>query len=151
MGILSSCLDDENLDLKNFPINQPEILVQGSNGDNNVVATYLSDGTLKLDAPLTRTYVFRFKASPEDMIVNFEPICSNIPVEKVILSTSEVLLAAGETDAVVTVSLKDDDFNFAASTLEEETYVLGVKANVNGFNIGEEPMESKIMIEKEAY
>lgn len=151
MGILSSCLDDENLDLKNFPINQPEILVQGSNGDNNVVATYLSDGTLKLDAPLTRTYVFRFKASPEDMIVNFELICSNIPVEKVILSTSEVLLAAGETDAVVTVSLKDDDFNFAASTLEEETYVLGVKANVNGFNIGEEPMESKIMIEKEAY
>lgn len=151
MGILSSCLDDEILDLKNFPINQPEILVQGSNDDNNIVATYLSDGTLKLDAPLTRTYVFRFKASPEDMTVNFEPICSNIPAEKVILSTSEVLLAAGETDAVVTVSLKDDDFNFAATTLEEETYVLGVKANVNGFNIGGEPMESKIMIEKEAY
>ena len=56
------------------------------------------------------------------MTVNFEPICSNIPAEKVILSTSEVLLAAGETDAVVTVSLKDDDFNFAAATLEEETY-----------------------------
>ena len=151
IGILSSCLDDENLDLKNFPINQPEILVQGSNDDKNVVATYLSDGTLKLDAPLTRTYVFRFKASPEDMTVNFEPICSNIPAEKVVLSTSEVLLTAGETDAVVTVSLKDDDFNFAASTLEKEIYILGVKANAKGFNMGEESAESKITIEKEAY
>lgn len=127
IGILSSCLDDENLDLKNFPINQPEILVQGSNDDKNVVATYLSDGTLKLDAPLTRTYVFRFKASPEDMTVNFEPICSNIPAEKVVLSTSEVLLTAGETDAVVTVSLKDDDFNFAASTLEKKSIYLELR------------------------
>lgn len=71
--------------------------------------------------------MFRFKASPEDMTVNFEPICSNIPAEKVVLSTSEVLLTAGETDAVVTVSLKDDDFNFAASTLEKKSIYLELR------------------------
>jgi len=36
-------------------------------------------------------------------------------------------------------------------TLEKEIYILGVKANAKGFNMGEESAESKITIEKEAY
>ena len=57
----------------------------------------------------------------------------------------------GSTDASVTVTLKDEDFSFAASNYDATTYELGVKASVEGYKIGTEPIESKVVIEKEAY
>ena len=49
------------------------------------------------------------------------------------------------------MTLKDEDFSFAASNYDAAIYELGVKANVEGYEIGTEPIESKVVIEKEAY
>ncbi len=49
------------------------------------------------------------------------------------------------------MTLKDEDFSFAASNYDATTYELGVKASVEGYKIGTEPIESKVVIEKEAY
>ena len=78
-------------------------------------------------------------------------INTNIPKENVEISATKVVLPAGSTDASVTVTLKDEDFSFAASNYDATTYELGVKASVEGYKIGTEPIESKVVIEKEAY
>ena len=96
-------------------------------------------------------HIYRFKASSEEIKVNFTPICTNIASDKVQLSTDNITLTPGETDAVVTVSLTDDDFSFAASNFKSEIYELGVAAVAQGYNIVSEPQENKLIIEKEAY
>ena len=116
-----------------------------------LTAVYKSDGTLELNGPVTRTYTFHFAASPEDATVTFDVINTNIPKENVEISDTKVVLPAGSTDASVTVTLKDEDFSFAASNYDAATYELGVKASVEGYKIGTESIESKIVIEKEAY
>ena len=116
-----------------------------------MTAVYKSDGTLELNGPVTRTYTFHFAASPEDATVTFDVINTNIPKENVEISDTKVVLPAGSTDASVTVTLKDEDFSFAASNYDAATYELGVKASVEGYKIGTESIESKIVIEKEAY
>lgn len=152
MNTLLSCQDDETLNLDNYPVNVPDILIENADKfPQTLQATYQNDGSLALNGSLSRTYIYRFKASPEEMIVDFSPIGTNIPLEKIILSTKQVKLAPGETDAVVTVSLQDDDFSFAAANFDEGKYELGVKANVNGYNTVAEPIEKKLVIEKEAY
>lgn len=152
MSMFLSCQDDETLNLENYPINKPTIIVEDADKlPQKLQATYQNDGSLSLDGSLSRTYVCRFKASPEEMVVDFTPIATNIPMEKVSLSTKQVKLAPGETDAVVTVSLQDDDFSFATTNFNEEKYELGVKADVRGYNIVAEPIEKKLVIEKEAY
>ncbi len=83
--------------------------------------------------------------------MTFDIINTNIPKENIEISTTKVVLPAGSTDASVTVALKDEDFNFAASNYDATTYELGVKASVEGYKIGTEPIESKVVIEKEAY
>ena len=152
MVTLHSCQDDEVLDLKDFPINRAEIIMQdGDNLPAKLFASYQSDGTLALNGILARTYIYRFKASSEEIKVNFTPICTNIASDKVQLSTDNITLTPGETDAVVTVSLTDDDFSFAASNFKSEIYELGVAAVAQGYNIVSEPQENKLIIEKEAY
>lgn len=152
MSTFLSCQDDETLNLESYPINIPNILVEDADKlPQKLKATYQNDGSLALNGSLSRTYVYRFKASPEEMVVDFSPIGTNIPLEKITLSTKQVRLAPGETDAVVTVSLQDDDFSFAAANVNEEKYELGVKANVSGYNTVAEPIEKKLEIEKEAY
>lgn len=149
----AGCQDDEVVDLVKYPVNQPAITIDGAEGASKATLTafYKSDGTLELDGPATRTYTFHFAASPEDATVTFDIINTNIPKENIEISATKVVLPAGSTDASVTVALKDEDFNFAASNYDATTYELGVKASVEGYKIGTEPIESKVVIEKEAY
>lgn len=152
MNTLLSCQDDETLNLDNYPINIPSVLIEDADKlFQKLQATYQSDGSLALNGSLSRTYIYRFKASPEEMVVDFSPIGTNIPLEKITLSTTQVKLAPGETDAVVTVSLLDDDFSFAAANVNEEKYELGVTGIVSGYNTVSDPIENKLEIEKEAY
>ena len=148
----AGCQDDEVVDLVKYPVNQPAITINDAEGASKatLTAVYKSDGTLELNGPVTRTYTFHFAASPEDATVTFDVINTNIPKENVEISDTKVVLPAGSTDASVTVTLKDD-FSFAASNYDAATYELGVKASVEGYKIGTESIESKIVIEKEAY
>ena len=149
----AGCQDDEVVDLVKYPVNQPAITINDAEGASKatLTAVYKSDGTLELNGPVTRTYTFHFAASPEDATVTFHVINTNIPKENVEISDTKVVLPAGSTDASVTVTLKDEDFSFAASNYDAATYELGVKASVEGYKIGTESIESKIVIEKEAY
>ena len=149
----AGCQDDEVVDLVKYPVNQPAITINDAEGASKatLTAVYKSDGTLELNGPVTRTYTFHFAASPEDATVTFDVINTNIPKENVEISDTKVVLPAGSTDASVTVTLKDEDFSFAASNYDAATYELGVKARVEGYKIGTESIESKIVIEKEAY
>lgn len=149
----TACQEDEELNLVTFPENQPSITIDDAEGASKAMLTaiYKADGTLELDGPVTRTYTFRFAASPKDATVTFDLLTTNIPMENVEISSTKVILPAGSTDASVTVTLKDEDFSFAESNYDAATYELGVKANVEGYNIGTEPIESKVVIEKEAY
>lgn len=149
----AGCQDDEVVDLVKYPVNQPAITINDAEGASKatLTAVYKSDGTLELNGPVTRTYIFHFAASPEDATVTFDVINTNIPKENVEISDTKVVLPAGSTDASVTVTLKDEDFSFAASNYDAATYELGVKASVEGYKIGTESIESKIVIEKEAY
>lgn len=149
----AGCQDDEVVDLVKYPVNQPAITINDAEGASKatLTAVYKSDGTLELNGPVTRTYTFHFAASPEDVTVTFDVINTNIPKENVEISDTKVVLPAGSTDASVTVTLKDEDFSFAASNYDAATYELGVKASVEGYKIGTESIESKIVIEKEAY
>lgn len=149
----AGCQDDEVVDLVKYPVNQPAITINDAEGASKatLTAVYKSDGTLELNGPVTRTYTFHFAASPEDATVTFDVINTNIPKENVEISDTKVVLPAGSTDASVTVTLKDEDFSFAASNYDAATYELGVKASVEGYKIGTESIEYKIVIEKEAY
>ena len=144
----AGCQDDEVVDLVKYPVNQPAITINDAEGASKatLTAVYKSDGTLELNGPVTRTYTFHFAASPEDATVTFDVINTNIPKENVEISDTKVVLPAGSTDASVTVTLKDEDFSFAASNYDAATYELGVKASVEGYKIGTEPIESKIVV-----
>ena len=134
----AGCQDDEVVDLVKYPVNQPAITIDDAEGASKatLTAVYKSDGTLELDGPVTRTYTFHFAASPEDATVTFDIINTNIPKENVEISATKVVLPAGSTDASVTVTLKDEDFSFAASNYDATTYELGVKASVEGYKTG---------------
>ena len=150
---IASCQEDEVLNLQQFPDNHGQITIDGEEGESTatILATYQSDGSLALDGPVTRNYTFNFGASPKDATVHFDIINSNIPSDKVSISTEDVTLPAGFATTGVTVSLENDDFSFATSNYEEETYELGVKATVQGYKMSQEPIESKVTIKKEAY
>ena len=152
-GLMFSCQEDENLNLKDFPNNQPSFTIEGSGNSSNMnlEAIYQQDRTLQLNGETRRTYTFAIQPSPEDAVVTFTPICTNIPTDKVELSATKIVIPAGSTEASVTVGLKDDDFSFAATTLPEMTYELGVVANVTGYKIAEMAYEAKVVIKKEAF
>lgn len=156
VGLLTAftgCQEDEKLNLVTFPVNQPSITIDKTEGQSKAILTavYKSDGTLALDGSVTRTYTFHFAASPENATITFDVLSTNIPKENIEISDTKVVLLAGATDASVTVTLKKEDFSFAQSNYDATTYELGVKANVEGYKIGAEPIESKVVIEKEAY
>lgn len=149
----ASCQDDEVLDLVTFPVNQPAITIDKTEGVSQATlkAVYKPDGTLQLNGLVSRTYTFHIMASPEDATINFDIINSNIPAENIEISSTKVVLPAGHTDASVTVTLKNEDFSFAAPNYDATIYELGVKATVQGYKMGTEPMEAKVIVEKEAY
>lgn len=150
---LAGCQDDEVLNLEQFPENHPQITIDGEEGSSvaTVLGTYQPDGSLLLDGKVTRNYTFNFAASPEDAYVHFELINKNIPSEIVSLSDEDVVMEAGYGSTGVTVTLKDEDFSFATSNYDAETYELGVRATVKGYNIAQDTIESKVVIKKEAY
>lgn len=149
----AGCQDDEVVDLVKYPVNQPAITIDDAGGASKatLTAVYKSDGTLELNGPVSRIYTFHYAASPEDATITFDVINTNIPRENVEISATKVVLPAGSTDASVTVTLKNEDFSFAVPNYDAATYELGVKASVEGYKIGDEPIESKVVIEKEAY
>lgn len=152
-GLMFSCQENESLNLKDFPNNQPSFTIEGSGNSSNMnlEAIYQQDRTLQLNGETRKTYTLVIQPSPEDAVVTFTPICTNIPADKVELSATEIVIPAGSTEASVTVGLKDDDFSFAATTLPEMIYELGVVANVSGYKIAGRPYEAKVVIKKEAF
>ncbi|MCP9612240.1 DUF4989 domain-containing protein [Coprobacter tertius] len=148
-----SCKDDEVLNLTEYPVNQPTITIDNTEGASEKILTavYKEDGSLELNGPVSRTYTFHFAASPKDATVTFEILNTNIPKENVEISTTKTILPAGSTDATVTVNLKNEDFSFAQADYDSVNYVLGVKASVEGYKIGSKPIESKVVIKKEKY
>lgn len=147
------CQGDEVVDLVKYPVNQPTLTIDDTEGVSQakLTAVYKSDGTLKLDGSVSRTYTFHLAASPEDATVSFDIMSTNIPKENIEINPTKVILLAGSTDASVTVALKNDDFSFAAPNYDAATYELGVRASVEGYKIETEPIESKVVVEKEAY
>lgn len=151
--LLSGCQNDEDFDLEGYPVNHPSVTIEDAEGAESVEleATYQADGKLSLSGPVSRTYHFSFLPSPEDAKVKFETLLKNIPGEYVEIEPTEVVIPAGTADALVKVTLKNEDFSFAQSNDNEETYEVGVKAFVEGFNMAERELESKVIIKKEAY
>lgn len=151
---LVSCQEDENLNLVTYPVNRPSISIDDTEKASTVElnAIYKNDGTLELDGAVTRTYTFHFDASPKDATITYEILATNIPMENVEISATHATLPAGYTDASVTVTLKNEDFSFAASNFDATTYELGVRASVDGYQVvTEEPLEAKVSIKKAAY
>lgn len=150
---LISCDDDETLDLLTYPENKPFVSISDVTHDAEpiVKATYNSEGILELDNKVSRTHLFRFKASPEDINLSYEILSKNIPDGLIEISTTKDVLKPGYTDSYVTVTLKDEDFGFAQTNYGEETYEIGVKTYFSGYKIDADPIESKIVIQKEAY
>lgn len=148
-----SCEESEELNLLTYPDNESSLSISDAEGNSEleIVARYNSDGILTLDEKATRTYVFRFNASPQDIRVFYELISKNIPEELLHLSKTEDVLPKGASDALVTVSLINDDVTFAQENLGEETYELGVKANAEGYKVPSGSLVSKVIIKKEAY
>ena len=150
---MTSCQDDEVLNLEQFPENHPQVNIDGTEGEATatVYATYQSDGSLALDGRVSRDYNFEFTPSPEKAYVYFDVVNLNIPEERISINKKQVELPAGFVNAGVSVTLKDEDFSFARDNYKEETYELGVKATTKGYNISSAPVESKVIIKKEAY
>lgn len=147
------CEDSEELNLLTYPENKASASVIDAEGNSEVTlkATYNGEGELELDGEASRTYMFRFNASPEDILISYELISTNIPEELVQISKKEDKLSKGFTDVLVDVSFLADNFNFAKTNYEEETYELGVKASAVGYKIPTEPVEAKVVVQKEAY
>ncbi|NDV79300.1 DUF4989 domain-containing protein [Dysgonomonas sp. 511] len=150
---LMSCDDDEKLGLQPFPDNQPSVSISDAGEGTELVlnAVYNSDGILELDDVVSRTYMFRFKASPEDINLSYEILSENIPADLIEISTTKETLKVGHTDTYVTVTLKEEDFSFAQTNYDEETYEIGVRVRATGYKTPVDPIEAKVIVKKEAY
>lgn len=149
--LLTGCRQDEELNLVGYPANPSSLVVSDGKGASEVKvsATYKDDGTLQLDAPASRTYVFTIAASPEDATVIFEPFSNGIPSEEIEISNTETVIPAGSTETYVTVKLKDENLGFARAEYDAKTYELGVKATIKGYRI--DGSQAKVIINKESY
>lgn len=157
---LASCDDDEKLNLTPYPDNAPSVSISDiKEGEEPVLlATYDADGKLQLDGRITKTFTIRFKASPEDITLNFEPYVKNIPAELISLDKTEEVIKKGYAEATVTVIYSPDvadpsitsPMDFAQKNYAEETYEVGVNVSIKGYQTPESTA-SKITIKKEAY
>ena len=116
VGVLTSCREDEELNLPGYPENPVGITIADAENaaEVTVKGTYeAGTGALLLDGALTRTYVFSLATpSPEDVTFQIEPIIENIPEDRVSISETELFIPAGGISASVTVGLVDDDPSF---------------------------------------
>lgn len=151
--LASGCLDDENLGLRDYPLNQPSLNMDYNDTklkEDIVQATYDGDGTLVLDKELNRSYAIRLTPSPETTKVVFEPLLVNINADQVEYTSKGGTLKPGEVDLAVDVNFIGDMKAFEG--LDEQTYEIGVRALLEGYNMpADEPLESKIIINKKAY
>lgn len=155
---LTSCREDEKLDLAGYPDTNVSLGIEGT--ESGVVsvplkAVYDGEGKLSVNGELTRTYTFQLATpSPEDLILHVDPLIVNIPEDKVEIDKRELRIPAGSKSAEpVTVTYLDPDFSFAEPEKAACTYELGVKvADADGYNValvGEGT--AKVVVEKEAY
>lgn len=150
----SSCQKDETLNLDSWPMNRSALMIADAEdkaSEITVNATYDHEGNLVFDKPVDRTYTFRIVASPEEATVTFEPLLIGISEKNVELSTTKVIVPVGFTDASVTLTAKDGNWEFARSNYDVADYELGVKATVTGYQMPTDTLEAKVMIKKEAY
>ena len=77
---MACCQEDEVLNLEQFPENEPQISIDGLEGESvsTILATYQSDGTLALNGEVSRNYTFEFAPSPEDANIHFDIIHTNL-------------------------------------------------------------------------
>lgn len=151
--LASGCLDDENLGLRDFPLNKPSFDMDYNDvklKEDVVQATYDGNGTVVFDKSINRSYAIRLTPSPQETKVMFEPILTNVAADQVQYSSKGGTLKPGEVDFAVNVDFIEGTNAF--ESLDEQIYEVGVRAFVEGYNMPElEPFESKIMIRKEAY
>lgn len=152
--VSSGCLDDENLGLRDYPLNQPSFSMNDNDinpREDVVVGTYDANGVLVFDKDLDRSYSFHLSPSPQETRVQFEPILNNLSADLVEYSSTGGVLQPGEADMTVSVNFIDKTYAFAKESLNEQTYEVGVKATVDGYKIASGTFESKLVIRKEAY
>lgn len=156
VGVLTSCREDEELNLPGYPENPVGITIADAENaaEVTVKGTYeAGTGALLLDGALTRTYVFSLATpSPEDVTFQIEPIIENIPEDRVSISETELFIPAGGISASVTVGLVDDDHSFMEGVYDAQNYTLGVRlTGAEGSQLVLLQTEAKLHIEKEAY
>lgn len=155
---LAACGDDENLNLENgYPVVSMGISIPGLEVPSSTVSmTGLYDNTGKLvlsDVLTPRTYEIKLDTpSPEDITVDIEPVLSNIPADKIVISDTKITFPAGYTTAKVTIGLVGDDIDFLRSDYEEKIYELGVRLGaVSNGKASLANTEVKTIVNKEAY
>lgn len=146
----------ENPDLEGYPETALRIDVADIEKPVPVLSlrgVYGADGKIVLDGALTHDYLIRLsKPSPQDMTLKLEPICVNIPAEKVVLSTTEYRLPAGFVEIPVSVAFTDEKFDVSDADKDAKTYELGVRiVGIQGYKTSGKGVEGKVVIDKEAY
>lgn len=142
--------------LDGYPQITPVVTVADVDGDYpNIVVkgTYDSEGKLVLTGGFLQTYIVTLPTpATEDVTLHFEPIISNIPAEKVVISATKAVIPVGAVATEVTVGVVNDDMSFIESDLSAQEYVLGLKiTGVTGANMQVPASEAKVTLKKDAY
>lgn len=150
------CQTEENLDLVDFSTITANVSVCGAENDASTItlrALYNGDGELILEDKVPQQYVISLNtASPEDIVLYLEPIVTNIPTEKVVLSDTELHFPAGTVSRTISVTLTDEEFAFAQTERGEKKYEAGVRIiGLRGRDVVLAESEAKIIVEKDAY
>lgn len=152
---LTSCQEDEKLNLPSYPEGDILLTIAETKGASEAVimGTYEEDGSLQLDGLLSRTYNIRLNTPvQEDVTINFEPFTTNIPMNLVEISANQIIIPTGFNSASVTLTMKDETFDFASAEYDEKAYELGVRlTSIQGTKVNSELKSAKVVVKKEAY
>lgn len=150
--LVSSCQEDEELNLIGFPENSVSMNVDDTS-ILKITASYDSEGKLLFSSPLKKNWTVSLKTpSPKDVSIVVTPHIVNIPQENVSLSGELVKIPAGFISADVELGFVNDDLSFMENNLAAETYELGISvSDAQGLNLNTEMSMGKMIIEKEKY
>lgn len=153
MFMLVSCQDDESLNLRTYGDNHPSIAIEGAEKEKNLVvkAFYDGDGKIAFSDKVSRTFLVEFYPSPEEIKVFFEVNSKNLPEGAIEVDKEQMILPIGQSQAKVTVTLKDESLSFDKENLGEASFEIGVKAHAEGFKMSSEVVETKFTIQKEEF
>lgn len=154
--VIIGCKEDEELNLVSYPDNFANIVITDVEDPASVVtinAVYDIDGTLLLDKEIPRNFSFRLHTpSPEEAQIKFSPYTENIPDELLNISLEKSSIPVGNTDVSVDVTLNEEEFlEMAKLNYEAEIYEFGLKAEVEGYRMGQAASIGKVVINKSAY